>query len=78
MRDRIVGCMKNIGLTVESDEPDFDVNEYIKDSITFITFIVELETEFDIEIPDEYLMPARLNTISNITKIFEKLINEQS
>ena len=77
MRDRIVSCMKNIGLIIENDELDFNVTEYIKDSITFITFIVDLETEFDIEIPDEYLILPKLNTISNIIKIFEKLINEQ-
>lgn len=76
MRERILKCIEKIGLQVEIDIQDFDVNDYIKDSITFITFVIELENEFDIEIPDEYLLPERLNMLSNISSLLESLIKE--
>lgn len=76
MRERIIKCMEKIGLKVDPNTSDFDVNDYINDSITFIVFVVELESEFGIEIPDEYLLPARLNMISNISSLFEKLLAE--
>ena len=42
------------------------------DSIVFISLVLDLEEEFNIEIPDEYLL---MSTFSNITLIINKLID---
>lgn len=74
MVNRIISCLKNIGIYVDDEENlDIDINDYIEDSITFITFVVELEREFNIEIPDDYLIPTQLNTISNILNLIKEL-----
>ena len=44
------------------------------DSISFISSIVSLEEEFNIEFPDEYLLIEKMNNINNICLIIESLL----
>ena len=39
------------------------------DSIVFISLVLDLEEEFNIEIPDEYLLMSTFSSIDNITLI---------
>lgn len=43
--------------------------EDILDSLQFVKVIVALEDEYDIEIPDKYLIPANLNSLSAMTQM---------
>ena len=45
------------------------------DSIVFISLVLDLEEEFNIEIPDEYLLMSTFSSIDNITLIINKLID---
>ncbi len=45
---------------------DQPLSEVLEDSIMFITFIVELEKEFSVKIPDEYLIVSSLQTIEDV------------
>lgn len=65
IQNGIIECMKNIGIFVD-EAGDFEIQEYIDDSITFLTFIIELEQMFGIEIPDSYLTMNELNTLSDV------------
>ena len=49
--------------------------DLLEDSVTFITFIVEIESYFDIEVPDKYLMPENLTTLEDLIYMIEKLSN---
>ena len=44
------------------------------DSITFISLVLDLEAEFNIEIPDEYLLMSVFSSVDNIVSIIETLI----
>ena len=48
------------------------------DSIAFIRTIVALEEEFDIEIPDEYLLLTEMNTISKMTDVISTVFDPQN
>lgn len=57
---------------------DIDIIEYVDliddmgmDSITFISIVVEIETHFDIEVPDEMLMFANFKCVDDIVSIVE-------
>ena len=50
---------------------DYEPNN---DSISFISSIVSLEEEFNIEFPDEYLLIEKMNNINNICLIIESLL----
>mgnify|MGYP000221569346 FL=1 len=45
------------------------------DSIVFISLVLDLEEEFNIEIPDEYLLMSTFSSIDNIALIINKLID---
>ena len=48
------------------------------DSIAFIHIVVALEEEFDIEIPDEYLLLTEMNTISKIAEVISATLDNQN
>lgn len=71
MRSRIIACLQRLGFIVDEREENFELQEYLEDSVSFISFIVELESEFDIEIPDEYLMPDSMKTYKDVCAAIE-------
>ncbi len=70
----IITCFQNVGIMIPLDDisDDLEIQEYIEDSIMFITMIIELENHFGIEIPDEYLLPEMLSNLGSLTDIVEK------
>ena len=47
------------------------------DSVNFISLIVELEAEFDIQIPDEWLLMDKFRECSSILSAVEELIAQK-
>lgn len=72
MKERIVKCMQNIGCECDMSQ-DQPLAELLGDSIMFITFIVELEKEFSITIPDEYLILSNFQTIEDVCNILTNI-----
>ena len=63
---------------------DMDVLEYVDliddlgmDSINFISLIIELEAEFDIQIPDDWLLIEKFREYSLIFSAVEDLITQK-
>lgn len=54
----IVEVLNDMGLVIDFCERqiDFDLREYIVDSLEFVSFIMEIEQHFKIEIPSELLI----------------------
>ncbi|CAG9623698.1 hypothetical protein BACCIP111883_04530 [Sutcliffiella rhizosphaerae] len=74
IKERVTECLFRLGIEIEDDE-SFELSETITDSFFFITIILELEQEFDIEIPDDYLSIDLFQSIDHLTEIItEKLI----
>lgn len=67
--------IENIEIT--SEQIDEDLSALGMDSITFIRIIVDLEEEFDIEIPDEKLLLTEMNTISKITDVISAVLEKK-
>lgn len=76
VKEKIVECMNNMGIVNFEDDTNFRVDEYILDSVMFVSFIIELEQMFDIEIPDEYLIADRLQTFDDIYNMIESVTGE--
>lgn len=75
IKKTIVNLLENNGVVIESYEGDLDLRNYSIDSILFISFIVDLENEFSIAIPDEYLTIELLQSIDGLTNLIIELIN---
>ena len=77
IKEKVVECMNYLGIVNFEDDINFNVGDYITDSIMFVSFIIELEQMFNIEIPDEYLVVDRLQTFDDICHMVE-LITEKN
>lgn len=74
IKEIITQAINNIGLIYTMEELENEIiGDVIPDSITYISFIIELEQVFDIEIPDEYLIPDKLSCIDNIVDMVKLL-----
>lgn len=53
--DKLKKALQNIGVYIAKEDfsMDLKIRDFIEDSLTFISFFVEIENLFDIEIPDE-------------------------
>jgi len=74
--EKIINILNNLNLKdihIENIETDF-IKENNIDSITFIEIIIYIEEEFDILIPDEYLLSEKLNTIYKIANLVSELV----
>jgi acyl carrier protein len=63
---------------VERDGIAHDVNltEHGMDSMIFIQVVVDIEAQFGVEIPDNYLLTEKMNTIDKISDIVFELLEK--
>ena len=73
---RIVVILSDEGLEIEYTVEDVDLSDYIIDSIQFISFIVDIENEFGIEIADDYLRYDIISSLHSLAQIVENCKNE--
>ena len=72
--NRIKEALKRAGVTeVDGLTGDTDLREWIVDSMMFISFIVELENEFSIQIPDNLLEYDTISSLDGLLNIIESL-----
>lgn len=65
---------QNSGVDTEVIEYVDFIDDLGMDSIGFISLIVELETEFNIQIPDEWLLVDKFREYSSVFSAVEELI----
>ena len=69
--------IKNIDIDNFSlEQADENLSEIGMDSIKFIQIVVALEDEFNIEIPDEYLITANMGTLRKMVEVVSVEINK--
>ena len=70
---RLETIITSCGVTVDEDQR---INIQEIDSLTFISVIIEIENEFCISFPDEYLMIDSLSTLSTLSLIIKQEIDK--
>ena len=71
--------LENVGVYGgEEMSEETDLNEWIVDSLMFISFIVELENAFQIQIPDEYLQHETIASIRGLVDIIQQIKSSES
>lgn len=48
------------------DDKNVLLHEYIPDSLTFVSIVISIEEEFDIELPDDLLLIDHLGTFNSL------------
>ena len=74
MEEKIKKCFESLGIIL-GEEENFLLEDYITDSVTFISLIVEIESSFGIEIPDEFLIQNSLRSFSDVCNMVDGLLN---
>ena len=70
----VIEILNSIGIFVDIEATDIDLTEYAIDSLSFITFIIELEKHFYIELPDDCLVLNNYKSLKGFCQIINELI----
>lgn len=52
------------------------IDDQILDSFDIVTLVAEIDSEFDVQIPAEELIPENFNSAASLYALIEKLENE--
>lgn len=81
MESLIISILENMGFVLLEDDMDFDIRNYISDSIQFMEFIVNIEESLQVELDDEFLdydLLASLKAFANKVQDFVNLKNDNN
>ena len=79
VREKLLNILEDSGIFIDKDnienKHEIDLREYIIDSIQFISFIVEIEKELNMEFPDEGLLYDNIASLNGFATIIESIIS---
>jgi acyl carrier protein len=61
------------GMQVSKKDYDTSLEELGINSLLFVHLVIQIESEFKIEIPDKYLVVESMDTINKIKNVIEKI-----
>jgi len=71
IRDIVYEVIDEMGIYIDITEEDFDLSEYIVDSLQFLTFVINLEERLGIEIPDDLLLYDKMYSFNGYCRMLE-------
>ena len=77
MKDRILNILKNMDDSVDYVSETKLIDDKVIDSLTLTALISELESEFNIEIDMDDIVPENFNSVDAMTELVERLQDEQ-
>ena len=80
IKDRVIKMLSDIFRDVDTDIIEYAdlIDDLGMDSMTYVTVLIETETDFNIEVPDEALLMENFRNADLITDILDRVINAQS
>ena len=78
-KEKVLLLLNDLGNGIEECDLTKDINlqEFIIDSLQFISFIISLEEKFDIEFPDELLQTDNIKSLNAFCDIIDYCITDQ-
>ena len=77
IKEKTRKILYDMGFSIDS-ENDVNLLEYGIDSLQFIEFVVSIEEEFDIVIPDEVLLMDNISSLNGFITYIESTIKENA
>jgi len=71
IKNKVLNCFEVNGVLVLENG-----NFENLDSISFISVVVEIEDEFSIEFPDEYLLTNNFKNLNSVLSVIESLVED--
>lgn len=72
-KNEILEVLEMMGIYIDDADSELNLQEYIMDSLQFITFIVNLEEKLEFTFPDEYLIYESIGNINILNDIIEQV-----
>ena len=72
----IAESLLNLGIIVDEDYYKLPISDVIEESLTFMSFIIEIEEKMCIDVPDEFLQQGVLVTFADVEEMIN-VINSQ-
>ena len=70
--------LQNIGVYANEEDEDIPLDVLIPDSITYVSFVVELERTLQIEIPDEFLQMDAFRNLRELAMVISSLMQQET
>ena len=72
---KVIKCLENIGVVLdEKDICNILLSDLIEDSLMFISFIVEIEEAFQIEVSENMLSIDNLSSVKEFSNSVKKIL----
>lgn len=82
IREKVIQVLERLEVLADfqigKDSLDDDLGTYGMDSLAFIKLVVEIEKIFNIEVPDEWLIYEKWDTINNVVDSLFEIIETAS
>lgn len=72
--EKVYSILNNMGFYINSYE-DINLIDYGMDSIGFVSFIIEIENELEIIIPDEALLIENISSLHGFIRYIDSIVN---
>lgn len=76
--DKILMIMEQSGMIIDTkvdiEKEDLDLRESIQESLQFAAFIMELESSFNISLPDEFMMFDNFSSLRAVANSISELL----
>lgn len=69
---------ETFGVVFFEEETDYDIGEYISDSISFIQFILSIEEKLGRSLPDDFLLYDILSSARGFATKIDSFLEEKS
>ena len=78
IKKTVLDSLDGLGLSISGEE-DFCLSEFISDSLQFISFVFEIETQLGMEMPTEFLNLEKMSSFeSYCSMLYDYLDNENA
>lgn len=75
--ESVKNALDTVGCFVPEGNEDFDLREYLFDSLTFISFMIEIENLLGISLPDEVLNFELLASFNGFVELIGEYTKEK-
>lgn len=74
--EKLIEILKELHSDVDYETEDGLVDNGILDSLDIVTLVTEIDSEFDVRIPPEEIVPENFNSAKALFALIEKLDEE--
>ena len=76
LREMVIECLVKVGVIIDESVADPDISEYGIDSISYVTFIIELEDVLGVELPESVFNYDVLRSLNGFVNLIDGIVSD--